>query len=313
MILMKLTLKTILLIFLTSGIGRIHAQTVQLVPDSCTFCLFLVSTGGTDWYTSGYAISPNEDTLVQGNNYVRVSSGFLPTQPFAIRQVGNKLMGVVADSISEYLLMDFDAAIGDTIYQLYSEGFFYDAVVLNKDSVAVNNGVYHHFMQMKGIGYHTQSGYVADNWNFVWNERGLCGVNTSGVWDLGGVLYNIPTDFYVISAAYAFPEFCTTDPIYNNPVSVTCDSCYAQTNSLEELFPIRLEIVPNPAINEISVRLENSFIKKIRIYDLQGILMLEKETHSKELIIPISELTRGLYFLNVDTDKGQISSRFIKN
>ena len=128
---MKLNLKTILLIFLTLKFSQGNAQTVQLVPDSCTFCLFLVSTGGTGWYQGGYGISPSEDTLVLGNNYMRVSSGFDSSQPFAIRQVGNKLMGVVADSLSEYLLMDFDANTTDTIHNLYSEGFFYDAVVLN--------------------------------------------------------------------------------------------------------------------------------------------------------------------------------------
>ncbi len=310
---MKLNLKTILFIFLTGWVGSsvTQAQTVQLVPDSCTFCLFLASTGGNDWYQSGYDISPNEDTLVLGNNYIRVHSGFTSRQPFAIRQVGNKLMGVVADSLSEYLLMDFDANTTDTIHNLYSEGIFYDAVVLSKDSVLVNNGVYHHFMQLNGIGHYTQFGYIPGNWDFVWNERGLCAVNT-GVWDLGGVLYNIPTDFYVISAVYAFPEFCTTDPIYNNPVFVTCDNCYAQTNGVDELISGRLELVPNPAVNEISVRLEDSFIRKLSVYDIHGIQVMEQASFSKELIIQVSELTPGLYFLSLDTDEGKVLSRFIK-
>lgn len=306
---MKLNLKTILLILLTVKFGQANAQTFQLVPDSCTFCVFLVSTGGTGWYQGGYGILPDEDTLVLGNNYMRVGPGFDSNRPFAIRQVGNKLMGVVADSLSEYLLMDFDANATDTIFNLYSEGIFYDAVVLNKDSVLVNNGVYHHFMRLNGIGHHTQFGYIPGNWNFVWNERGLCAANGA---ELGGVLYNIPSEFYVISAPYAFPDFCTTDPIYNNPTTVTCDNCYAVTNGVDELSSSRLEIVPNPAVNEIHVRLEDSFIRKLSVYDIHGIQVMEQESFSKELIIPISELTEGLYFLSLDTDKGRISSRFVK-
>ncbi|WP_430407048.1 T9SS type A sorting domain-containing protein [Fluviicola sp.] len=60
------------------------------------------------------------------------------------------------------------------------------------------------------------------------------------------------------------------------------------------------------------VRLEDSFIRKLRVYDIHGIQVMEQESFSKELIIPISELTEGLYFLSLDTDKGQISSRFVK-
>lgn len=307
---MKLNLKTILLILLTVKFGQANAQTVQLVPDSCTFCLFLVSNGGTGWYQSGYGIYPDNDTLVLGNNYMRVNSGMMPMQPFAIRQVGNKLMGVVADSLSEYLLMDFDAVEGDTIHSLYSEGFFYDAVVLNKDSVAVNNGVFHQYMRLQATGIYINSVFQeGGGWNLVWNERGLCAVNGA---ELGGVLYNIPSYYYVISAPYAFPEFCTTDPIYNNPASVTCDNCYAQTNGVDELSSSMLEIVPNPAVNEITVRSEESFIHEVEIYDALGQKIKEQQINSLEAVVGISELSEGAYFIRVYTDKGYGFARFIK-
>lgn len=309
---MKLIVKTVLFVFLTTGMYKVNAQTVQLVPDSCTFCLFLVSDGGTGWYEGAYGIYPNEDTLVLGNNYMRVNSGFDSRQPFAIRQAGNKLMGVVADSLSEYLLMDFDANITDTIHQLYSEGFFYDAIVVNKDSVAVNTGVYHYFMQLNGIGVYTPSGFIPDNWNFVWNERGLCAVNELNTWDLGGVLYNIPTHFYSISAVYAFPDFCTRDPLYNNPSTVTCDNCLPQTNGLKEFSSEKLTLSPNPVTTEMTILLEGTEIKKLTIYDAYGLKVKEQSVYSKEIKIQLSELTGGVYFLKLDTDKGQLSSGFVK-
>lgn len=308
---MKLNLKTTLFFFLTTVFSQANAQTVQLVPDSCTFCLFKVSDGGTGWYDAGYSIFPDEDTVVLGNTYIQVNNLLSPKQPFAIRQVGNKLFGVVADSLSEYLLMDFDADITDTIHQLYSEGFFYDAVVLNKDSVGVNNGVFHHFMELNGIGFYTQSGFSASYWDLVWNERALCGVNQA-IGDLGGVLFNIPSDLYSISIAYAYPQFCTTDSIYNNPSVVTCLNCNAQTNGLGELISSRLEIIPNPATNQITVQIENSVISKLRIHDIHGVKVKELEMDSKEGVIQVSELTEGLYFLSIDTDKGLVLSRFIK-
>ena len=308
---MKLILKTILLILLISGTGRTYAQTVQLVPDSCTFCLFLTSTGGTGWYQSGYGISPNEDTLVLGNNYTPVHSGFDSRQPFAIRQVGNKLFGVVADSVSEYLLMDFDADITDTIHDLYSEGFFYDAVVIGKDSMLVNNGIYHHFMELNGIGVYTSSGFIPDNWIFVWNERGLCASNGWDGWDLGGVLYNIPINFYSISAVYAFPEFCTTDPVYTNPSNVSCADCIAQTNGIEELSPIEINLFPNPAADVVTVQ-SNEIIERIVMYTACGLKVMEQPVEGKEMIVRVSELPAGFYFLNVNTGKGLVVSQLIK-
>lgn len=309
---MKWRLKIILTVFLSLGIYRFHAQTIQLVPDSCTFCLFLVSNGGTGWYEGGYSILPQEDTLVMGNNYTRATSGFDSRQPFAIRQVGNKLMGVVADSVSEYILMDFDANVTDTIHNLYSEGYFYDAIVLNKDSLLVNNGVYHHFMRLNGIGVYTQSGFIADNWNFVWNERGLCTSDRFNGWDLGGVFYNLPNEFYSISAVYTFPDFCTTDPLYDNPSTVTCDNCYPQTNSLEEFLTAKLKVFPNPVSSEMTILLEDVEIQKVTVYNVYGLKVVEQLIHADEVKIQMAPLPEGVYFLKLDTDNGQVSSRFVK-
>lgn len=308
---MKSKLRIILSALLISVMYNGNAQIVKLVPDSCTFCLFLVSDGGTGWYGGGYGILPDEDTLVLGNSYMRVNSGF--DQPFAIRQTGNKLMGVVADSLSEYLLMDFDANVTDTIHHLYSEGFFYDAVVIGKDSIAVNNGIYHHFMELNGIGVYTSSGFISDSWIFVWNERGLCASNGWDGWDLGGVLYNIPINYYSISAIYAFPDYCTTDPLYNNPATVTCDNCYPETNGLEDYYTAKLKIYPNPVSSEITILLEDALIQRASIYNACGIKVKEQIIHSNETNIPIQELQEGYYFLKLDTDKGPFSSGFVKN
>jgi hypothetical protein len=309
---MKWRLKIILTVFLSLGINRLHAQTIQLVPDSCTFCLFQVSDGGTGWYGGGYSIFPQEDTLFMGNNYIRVTSGFDSRQPFAIRQAGNKLIGVVADSVSEYVLMDFDANVTDTIHNLYSEGIFYDAVVLNKDSILVNNGAYHHFLKLHGIGVYTPSGFIPDNWDFVWNERGLCAANRFNGWDLGGVLYNLPNHFYSISSVYAFPDFCTTDPLYDNPSTVTCNNCYPQTNNLEEFLTAKLKIFPNPVSSEMTILLEDVKIQKVTVYNTYGLKVREQLIHADEVKIQISPLPEGVYFLKLDTDKGQVSSRFVK-
>lgn len=162
-----------------------------------------------------------------------------PEQPFAFRQAGNKLYGIVHDSISEFLIMDFGANVDDTIHDLYSEGIYYDARVTNKDSVLVNGGVYHHYMNLEGIRYrfaNNPGGWQQAYWLLTWNERGLCGYNFTQFDPelLGGVLYNIPFNFYVISVSYSAPEYCTTDTLYNIPPNVSCENCIPQTNSINE-------------------------------------------------------------------------------
>lgn len=306
-------MKSMLLWCFMTFVSGVQAQTRNLIPDSCTFCLFQVSNGGFGWYDGSYGIDPDSDTLVLGNSYVKVNNSSSYGQPFGIRQVGNKLFGVVPDSLSEYLIMDFESAVSDTIHHLYSEGFFYDAVVLNKDSVQVNNGIFHHFVNLKGIGYYSSSGMFSEyDWDIVWNERSLCAVNSSGPRELGGVLFNVPTELYSLSAVYAFAAFCTTDPIYNNPSSVICQNCNPQTNSLDELILGELALYPNPVINELFIQSEISLIQSLSVYDVNGVKVVEETVNSNETRVNTSKLAKGIYFIKLETDQGLLQQIFFK-
>lgn len=213
------------------------AQTYKLVPDSCTFCFYGTSTGGNSWYMNNYGIDPFADTLLYGNSYMKLSGMDSPFQPFAIRQSGNKLFGVVQDSVAEFLIMDFDALPSDTIYNLYSEGYKYHAIVLQKDSNLVNGGIYHHYMRLQGFQIFLNDNWEYESWSFKWGERGLCWTDIIGTdWDYGGVLYNIPMHQYTISVPYINPSFCTLDTIYDNQFGNTCFNCVpiSGTNSIFE-------------------------------------------------------------------------------
>lgn len=291
---------------------QIVAQNYQLVPDSCTICVYRSSDGKGSWYTNSYSVLGNRDTTYNGNTYVMSEGECCLLQPFGIRQVGNKLYGAVNDSLQEFLIMDFDAEIGDSIDSLYSEGFYYMAKVENKDSVLLNNGIYHHYMELQGIGYYDNGGFYEAFWNLQWNERALCRfINSAGTY--GGVYFNIIYFLYSISVTYDSPKFCTTDEIYENPQGVTCVMCNPQTSNLEGLDNQQFEVYPNPTSTKLTVK-SKTVIHEISISDLNGKSVEQfNNLNANQYVINTDELSRGIYVLSIKTSMGYYTQKLIKN
>lgn len=290
------------------------AQTYQLLPDTCTFCLFKSSTGGDSWNDNHYSILPDQDTLFLGNTYMKVSNSFMGVQPFAFRQSGNQIKGIVHDSINEFLIMDFNSAVGDTIYNLYSEGFYYHAKVVSKDSVLVNGGVYHKFMNLEGVKIFNSGWWQDYTWPITWNERALCGwnINEFDGENLGGLLYNIPSMFYSISILYAFPSFCATDTLYTNPIGISCENCIPQTNSLSVLEQINFDLFPNPTNEKLKITFTNINKREVSILNSFGKIILHTSTELSEIELNTKELSNGIYFISVKTENSNSTKRFIK-
>ena len=289
------------------------SQDYRLLPDSCTYCFYLKSFQGTGlWENAHYGLNPNSDTLIQGTNYMKLFDPYTSSyaRPFAIRQDGNQMKGLVNDSISEFLIMDFDTPVGDTIINLYSEGYFYNAVVMVKDSVLVNGGVYHHFVQLEGFEYFENGQWNAHIWPLTWNERGLCSMNPTPL-NLGGVFFNVPTEFYSISVSYGYPQFCTTDPKYNAPLDVYCENCNPQINSIETIINTIARISPNPAkeIVQIDLLIEFANNSEISLLDSKGNVILTQITQNSENKINLSDISPGIYMVHIITENGQNSAQ----
>lgn len=77
-----------------------------------------------------------------------------------------------------------------------------------------------------------------------------------------------------------------------------------ETNSLSNF-----NIYPNPATQQITLNLENSIFKKVSIYNNLGQIV----KRSKSTKINISNLPSGIYFLQIETDKGKSSKKLIIN
>lgn len=278
------------------------AQNYQLLPDTCTFCSYFYTTGGNDWSTGSYRIDNSNDSTINTIQYIQVAD-------MHIRQVGNKVFGIPTDSINEYLIMDFDAEIGDTLINLYSNLHLYNAIVVGIDSMVLNDGSYHHFFNLRGIHYSDAPNSASIPWEFSWHERGLCNSGPGFGNELGGLTMNIPIDDFSISPTYVSPSWCTPNPLYNNPDNNNCENCNGVFGSVKESnAPPR--IYPNPTVDFINLEELNKF--KVKVYSLTGMQLLNFNKSEEKLDVSI--LQPGIYCLRFF--KGNVyhsSTFFIKN
>ena len=72
-------------------------------------------------------------------------------------------------------------------------------------------------------------------------------------------------------------------------------------------------IYPNPANNEITVSVDNKYqVQSIKMMDITG-REVKNLTASNIVKIDITDLQSGYYIINIQTNKGLISSKLIKD
>ena len=288
----------------------LFGQNYKLVPDTCTLCIyFWGQSGGTLWEDS-YRIDPVYNTTIDSNNYVKILGTVRPEQPSYIRQEGNILYGRHSDSLVDVKLMDFDALVGDTISDLYSEGFLYRAVVEEKDSFILNDGTYNTFMNLSVAEVFYNGGWQSDSWGISWSEGGICNVhNYPSNYGLGGVLYNMQESYYQgLEVAYYAPNYCTLDSNYTMTNGSTCQYCVGQSgnSSLIEQYMFNFEIYPNPAKSEINLEFSTIEKRTVSINNLLGETVFTLETVNQQIPVDISDLDRGCYIINVQKSNTNI-------
>lgn len=84
---------------------------------------------------------------------------------------------------------------------------------------------------------------------------------------------------------------------------------YVQEVSLEE-YANKFEVYPNPAENNISIN-TNETINEINIYNIVGVCVYNENNFSGNGI-DISNFNNGVYFIKINTEKGDVVKRFIK-
>ncbi len=84
----------------------------------------------------------------------------------------------------------------------------------------------------------------------------------------------------------------------------------------ESLLSKQIKVYPNPANNQLNLRLNNttlSNIQSIKIFDLNGRLLKNIKKFKTQLNLNIKDLKQGVYLVKVATTKSNYISKFIKN
>jgi len=98
---------------------------------------------------------------------------------------------------------------------------------------------------------------------------------------------------------------------YNFPIVTDPARTRFETLSTTGFSTELVKVYPNPASNFVQIQSEKP-LKSIELYDIQGRLLLVKETINKNETINLSEQTSGIYLLKVISENGSILKKIMK-
>jgi len=84
-----------------------------------------------------------------------------------------------------------------------------------------------------------------------------------------------------------------------------------EINSINDIFSNSIYIYPNPVNDELRIKNEECRINSVKITDLAGKIILNTDYSLNT--INVSSLLQGVYLVKIDTNKGVVTKRVIKN
>jgi len=103
---------------------------------------------------------------------------------------------------------------------------------------------------------------------------------------------------------------------YYDDVNVHCCTCDSVDHTgISELNEPTLNIIPNPATNQFTIENSQLRINAIHIYNVlsEEVFFEQLTTSNQQLSIDVSTWKEGIYFIEVETEKGAIRKKFVKN
>jgi hypothetical protein len=296
--------KLLLATFLLFAVFSAKAQMNILFPDSnAQWAVYEWDGFGNPAGYVNYYMT-NADTVINSQNYNQLfvfnqSTWFCPPTGYhaAIRKdiVAQKVFIVPEDSITEYLLYDFSAAIGDTIYNLYSER---DYIAPSLSNVYVTNidSVLHNTTWLKRM------------WIQHVNEGGTEWIEMSGaargpLAGEGG--WSVSSSGYLSCMSY-------NDTLYPQYGVGDCFTIMGMEKPVEETV---ISVSPNPS-NGIFRLTINSAINEpadVKIYNALGEIVLSRSINTTILELDITVLQNGVYFISLESKTGIYREKIIKH
>lgn len=278
-----------------------------------------------EWDNSAWGGEPSfqeitiwADTIINAQTYHKVTSNFYNgsnNYMGAVRNdtVGQQVLIVPKDSVTEYKLYDYGVNIGDTVFNIYynirrdaESGMLGDFKIVNIDSFMINS---EYFKRYTVENLDMPSGQVQSFWYEGFGSyEGILGTEAKGTvsdyrWliccNVNGTTYE-----HVL-----FPP---------PKISESSSSCILNIVDIEEK-EYDINIYPNPASGElyisISEKLQSTGLYKLEIYSIDGEMVnsFYSQSSGEKVKVNIDSLDAGMYILRFQSDDGRVySERIIK-
>ncbi|HLO90820.1 MAG: T9SS type A sorting domain-containing protein [Chloroflexota bacterium] len=150
--------------------------------------------------------------------------------------------------------------------------------------------------------------------NLTWNSPVDLGGNLLGynVWRNGTIIQSLITDTtYVnevtVNGGYSY----MVTAVYDNGESEPTNTVEVEITGVGVNSPDLIEnlrVYPNPASDIINIKADESIIK-LQLVNIAGQIVYESNAVASETVINTSDLTQGLYMLNITSDKGTVTRK----
>ena len=108
-------------------------------------------------------------------------------------------------------------------------------------------------------------------------------------------------------------EYCyQVSAVYDNYESAASEEVCVTYVGVEELES-RISISPNPARDYIKLSANSYQLSAVRVYNYLGILVEEIEVNSSDIEINVSDYSNGVYFIEIQTENGNVVKKIVKN
>jgi hypothetical protein len=100
---------------------------------------------------------------------------------------------------------------------------------------------------------------------------------------------------------------------FNTPITTnTVNTEVVAPLSITDVNIETIKLYPNPAKNNIKIT-SNKVIEKLRVYDINGRTLKTIEMSIADYSLDISSLSKGVYFLEIESDNYKTAKRFVKH
>lgn len=152
---------------------------------------------------------------------------------------------------------------------------------------------------------------VRTNISDIWGDQNVIADNVKGTTYSKTYTYTIPNSYdadnltFVAFVTRHNSDICNRDVLNANKVKIADFA----TLSIDDNHTGSVKIYPNPATDFLYLETAENILK-IEILNLEGQLIRVME--SADDIVPVNNLSNGIYFLRCTTDKGVVTKKFVK-